>query len=129
MRYLLDTHVLLWVLADPDRLSAMTRHALAVQEAEISVSVVSLWEIVLKHRVGKLEADIAAIIGQLAPSTKIALLTLSAAHLIELDRLPVHAAHRDPFDHLLIAQAISEAMILVTRNRNASLYAVEIMAA
>ncbi len=128
MKLLLDTHVFLWALADPDKLKAETRHILADQGTAVFVSVVSLWEIVVKCRVGKLEADIASIAAQLAPASKVQLLGLLPRHLHALNGLPFHEQHRDPFDHLIIAQAMVEGMTLVTKDQNAPLYHVPIMA-
>jgi PIN domain nuclease of toxin-antitoxin system len=127
VKLLLDTHALLWVLGDPDRLKPDMRRILADTANTVSVSVVSLWEIVVKRRVGKLEADIASITAQLAPASKIQLLGVTTQHLHALNILPFHEQHRDPFDHLIIAQAISEGMTLVTQDQNAPLYPVQII--
>lgn len=128
MKFLLDTHVLLWVVGDSRRLNPDTQRTLADNDNTIFVSVVSLWEIAVKSRIGKLEADVALIAAQLAPASKIQLLGITAQHLIALNHLPVREHHRDPFDHLIIAQAICEDMMLVTQDRNAPLYPVQIMA-
>jgi PIN domain nuclease of toxin-antitoxin system len=127
VKLLLDTHVLLWVIGDSRRLKPNTRHILAEPGNAVFVSVVSLWEIVVKHRVGKLEADIASITAQIAPASKIQLLGVTPRHLHELNSLPVREQHRDPFDHLIIAQAISEGMTLVTQDRYVALYPVQAM--
>ena len=127
MKLLLDTHALLWVRGDPDRLKAETRRILADAGNAVFVSVVSLWEIVVKRRIGQLEADVAAIIAGMAPASKIQLLGVTPQHLVVLNHLPIHQHHRDPFDHLIIAQAISEGMTLVTQDQNAPLYPVQIM--
>jgi PIN domain nuclease of toxin-antitoxin system len=128
MRLLLDTHVLLWVL-NGDRLNDDVRRALSDPASVVFVSVVSLWEIVIKRRVGKLTADVAAIAAQMAPASKLQWLGVTQGHLLALDRLPVHPQHRDPFDHLIIAQALSEGMTLVTRDGNAALYPVPLLPA
>lgn len=129
MKLLLDTHAFLWVLGDPDRLPAETRLALADPANPVFVSVVSLWEIVVKRRIGKLEADIAAILAQMAPETKLQWLHLVPQHMQALDALPFHPRHRDPFDHLIIAQAVDEDMTLVTGDTHAPLYPVRTMPA
>ena len=85
MKLLLDTHALLWVLGDPGRLKAETRRVLAEAGNAVFVSVVSLWEIVVKRRVGKLEADIASITAQMAPASKMQLLGITPQHLHALD--------------------------------------------
>jgi PIN domain nuclease of toxin-antitoxin system len=126
LKILLDTHVLLWILSDPDRLSNETHHVLVASDNEIFVSLVSLWEIVVKRRTGKLKVDLAAIIAHLAPASRIQPLALTPQHLLALDALPFHDKHRDPFDHLIIAQAITEGMLLITQDRHASLYPVRV---
>ena len=127
MNLLLDTHALLWVLGDPERLKAETRRVLADADNAVFVSVVSLWEIVVKCRIGKLQADIASITARMAPASKMQLLGITPQHLIALNSLPFREQHRDPFDHLIIAQAISEGMTLVTQDQRAALYPVQIM--
>ncbi len=129
MNFLLDTHVFLWALGDPDRLGNTTRQTLADPENQVFVSVVALWEIAVKRRVGKLQADVADLLAQMAPASKLQLLGLLPRHILALDELPFHEQHRDPFDHLVVAQAISESMTLVTSDRNVGLYPVRIMAA
>ena len=128
MKLLLDTHALLWVLGDPDRMRPETLRTLADDYNTVSVSVVSLWEIVIKRRIGKLQADIASITAQMAPASKIQWLDITTQHLHVLNSLPLHERHRDPFDHLIIAQAIAEGMTLVTQDQNAPLYSLSVMA-
>jgi len=91
--------------------------------------VATLWEIVIKHRLGKLKANIGTIAAQMAPASKLQWLGITPAHLLALDKLPILGQHKDPFDHLIIAQAISEGMTLVTRDRNAGLYPVPLLMA
>ncbi len=126
MRLLLDTHALLWWLADDPRLGPSSRALIADPANEVLISVASLWEIVVKLRVGRLEADLAAIERAIARDgfTRLPLLP---AHLAALVGLPTH--HRDPFDHLLIAQAISEAALLVSADGNMPLYPVQLQTA
>jgi PIN domain nuclease of toxin-antitoxin system len=112
------------VLADPDRLKPDSRRILAGTANTVFVSVVSLWEIVVKRRVGKLEAEFAAITAQLAPASKIRLLGVTPQHLQALNILQFREQHRAPFDHLIIAQAIAEGMTLVTQDQNAPWYPV-----
>ncbi len=128
MKLLLDTPVLLWVLND-DRLNAEARAALADSGSELFVSVASLWEIVIKRRIGKLTANISAITAQMAPTSKLQWLGITPNHLLALDQMRAPDHHKDPFDHLIIAQAISEGMTLVTRDRNATLYPVQTLTA
>jgi PIN domain nuclease of toxin-antitoxin system len=128
MKLLLDTHVLIWLLND-DPLSAEAGLALTDPGSVLFVSVVSLWEIVIKHRTGKLKADIVAITAQMAPASKLQWLGIAPDHLLALSRLPILQQHKDPFEHLIIAQAIADQMTLVTRDPNAPLYPVRVLAA
>lgn len=125
MKFLLDTHALLWLRGNPERLKAETVRVLADPANAVFVSVVSLWEILVKCRIGKLQADIDVLIAGLAPASKLQLLAIDQQHLSALKSLPSYPQHRDPFDHLIIAQAISERMTLVTQDRHAPLYSVE----
>ena len=121
MRFLLDTHALLWWLADDERLGAQARDLIADPGNDILVSVVSLWEIVVKLRVGKLQADIKEIMDEVQREAFV-LLDIGTPHLLTLAGLPTH--HRDAFDHLLIAQAIAADATFVSENRNAARYPV-----
>ena len=87
------------------------------------VSAVLLWEIAVKVRVGKLDADIAEILGAVARDG-FTLLDISPAHLKALADLPFHEDHRDPFDHLLVAQAISEGATFLSEDRHTPRYPV-----
>lgn len=122
MKVLLDTHALLWWLADDDQIGIQARDLIADPGNNILISVASLWEIVVKVRVGKLEADIEEI-SQAIELDGFTLLTINPAHLRTLAGLPMH--HRDPFDHLLIAQAIAEEAIFLSADQNTSKYSVQ----
>ncbi len=122
MKLLLDTHALLWWLSDDDRIGGQARALIADPGNDVLVSVVSLWEIVVKVRVGKLEADIREIEGACDRSGFVSI-NVRPDHLRVLATLPMH--HRDPFDHLLIAQAIAEDAAFVTDDRHAARYPVQ----
>ena len=110
MRILVDTHVFLWCVSDSRRLKAAARKLLGAAEAAY-VSSASIWEIAIKASLGKLEADV----DELAESIEASgfhQLPISAAHAARVARLPRH--HTDPFDRLLLAQALTEPLILVT---------------
>lgn len=124
MKILLDTHILLWWLADDKQLGTQARDLIADPANDIFVSVVSLWEIVVKLRIGKLQGDFAEISDAIAQNG-FALLPISLANLHELRGLPMH--HRDPFDHLLIAQAISEPAIFVSEDQSITKYPVQVL--
>jgi PIN domain nuclease of toxin-antitoxin system len=121
MKFLLDTHALLWWLADDDQLGGAAREAVADPANDILISMVSLWEIAVKVRIGKLQADIEEIISAVQREG-FTVLDVGMAHLVALAGLPMH--HRDPFDHLLIAQAITEDATFMSDDRNAARYPV-----
>jgi PIN domain nuclease of toxin-antitoxin system len=125
LRVLLDTHALLWWLADDERLGLDSRALIEDSRTEVLVSVVSLWEIVVKVRIGKLEADIAEI-WEAILREGFTPLEIAAAHLIGLANLPLH--HRDPFDHLLLAQAIFEEAVFISNDRHAPRYGARVRA-
>ena len=106
-------------MKDDDQLGPRARTLIKEPANDILVSVVSLWELVVKKRVGKLQADINQIIDALEPD-EFTLLGITTAHLLTLVDLPAH--HRDPFDHLLIAQAISEGATLISEDQHTPLY-------
>jgi len=126
LRLLLDTHALLWWLADAPQLGIEAREAIADPANDILVSVVSLWEIAVKVRIRKLEVNVASVIKAIERDGFLRL-PIEDAHLQTLMSLPVH--HRDPFDHLLIAQAVTEGAILMTSDRRAPLHAVQTQSA
>jgi PIN domain nuclease of toxin-antitoxin system len=121
VKLLLDTHALIWWLSDDDRIGPQARALIADPGNDVLVSVVSLWEIVVKVRVGKLDSDIREVIGACDKGGFISL-DVRPDHLKLLATLPMH--HRDPFDHLLIAQAIAEDATFVTDDRHAGRYPV-----
>jgi PIN domain nuclease of toxin-antitoxin system len=116
MRLLLDTHVLLWALSDPRRLSEAAKDAIEAGDNEILFSAASIWEIAIKAQVlrAELGVDCATIIGA-ARETRFNELPISAEHAAAVAALP--ALHKDPFDRLLIAQALTEPARLVTADK------------
>jgi PIN domain nuclease of toxin-antitoxin system len=121
MRILLDTHVLLWAISDPDRLDAETAQALADTANEVLFSAASIWEIAIKYRLGR--PDFAHEPGEIvytAIETGFIELPVRAATAAMLATLP--QLHRDPFDRLLIAQAIAEPAMLFTADCQLAAY-------
>lgn len=119
---LLDTHALLWWLADTE-LSADARDRIGDPETTVLVSAVSLLEIGIKVKAGKLSVDVP--LAPLLDEEGFEHLALSAEHAEASAALSLH--HRDPFDRLLIAQAQEEAAVFVTRDRWAGAYEVEVL--
>ena len=122
MRLLLDTHVLVWALAAPERLSVRGRALIGDPENEIFVSVVSLWEIGIKRATGRAGAPPipASTSHELALQAGYQILTVSAQHAIHVENL--EQFHGDPFDRLLVAQALSEPAFLLTHDRILAAY-------
>lgn len=110
MRLLLDTNILLWLMSDNKRLTSSAR-SLIVDASEVYVSSVSFWEVAIKWRIGKIEEDPRLIAGQL-DAAGILELQMTNRHALATGTLPL--LHNDPFDRLLIAQAITETMRLLT---------------
>lgn len=121
MNVLLDTHVALWAIADDSRLSAKARELILSPRATVWISVASLWEISIKYALGR---------GDMPVSGKDALdyfrqagyrlLSIEPEHAIAVDGLPPH--HQDPFDRLLVAQALVEPMRLITHDATVARY-------
>lgn len=113
MRYLLDTHVLLWWLADPKQIETKARHIIADKSNQIFISSVSTWELAIKKDLGKLSIpmNLLAVI----KSENIQILPLSAEESLSVIDLP--KIHPDPFDRMLIAQAKFNDLIVITKDR------------
>jgi PIN domain nuclease of toxin-antitoxin system len=122
---LLDTHALLWWMAGDPRLGTNASALVADPANDVLVSVVSLWEIVVKQRAGKLRADTTRL-AQIIDQIGFTLIGIKPAHLKALSDLPFH--HRDPFDHLLMAQAIHEAAVFLSQDRYVAHYPVRALA-
>jgi PIN domain nuclease of toxin-antitoxin system len=115
VKLLLDTHVLIWWLRDDPRLGPKPRALIADGDTETLFSVVSCWEASLKARVGKMDIT-GSELWRSACEEGLQPIGLESAHIEELDRLARVAGHRDPFDHLLLAQAKAEVAALVTHD-------------
>jgi len=114
VRVLLDTHSLLWFATDSPRLSATAYELIADATNEASVSIVSLWELAIKISIKKLVVGqpLDQFIAQHLIANRFELLPITIAHILPIAELPVH--HRDPFDRLLIAQALVERLPLIS---------------
>ncbi len=114
MTLLLDTHAFLWFVAGDPKLSATARALIEDPRNRVLLSVVSLWEIVVKTSLGKLPLGktIAELVRDDIQGNDVELLPIHVGHLVTLAGLPLH--HRDPFDRLLVAQAQTESIQLVS---------------
>lgn len=121
---LLDTHVFLWAITNDPRLSRSARHIL--ETTGLVLSVVSVWEIIIKVQIGKLRLPdapsrflprhIAALAAEVLP--------VRIAHVLRLESLPLH--HRDPFDRLLVAQSLEEGLPLLSADALLAPYGADI---
>lgn len=118
MRLLLDTNVLLWTLAGSPKIQPVSQLILA-PESEVFVSTASLWEIAIKTRIGKLTADLTEIRQAVAASGLLEL-SIRGEHVETIATLPMH--HKDPFDRMIVAQAITEPMRLLSGDRQLAVY-------
>ena len=124
MRYLLDSHTLLWSIGQSHRLSSTARDLIRDRANEIAVSSVSLWEISLKYGIGKL------VLGSMAPDDVPAHCERLGFGIVQLDAsdastyhtLPRMPDHRDPFDRMLVHQCIRLRASLVTRDTRLAYY-------
>lgn len=113
MKLLLDTHVLLWAAGFPERLSPAARDLLEDLNNELVFSAASMWEIAIKSALGREDFSAnARLIRRGLLDNGYAELAIASEHAVEIDVLP--AIHKDPFDRLLIAQAMVEGITLVT---------------
>ena len=119
MKLLLDTHALLWALIAPEQLSADARAAITDPAAQVAVSAVSFWEIAIKAGLGKLTltGTTPEALVEAAQQQGFDLLPLDPRLAASFSRLPVDPQHRDPFDRMLVWQAISLGYSLVSRDR------------
>lgn len=123
MRLLFDTHAFLWLATDDPRLSADARARFLDPEAACFLSAASVWEMAIKASLGKLvlETTLRRLV-QGGIDRGLQLLDVSPEHAYTVETLPYH--HRDPFDRLLVAQAMHEGMALVSRDPRLDPYAV-----
>jgi PIN domain nuclease of toxin-antitoxin system len=124
---LLDTHCWLWLCSEPERFSSSTLKRLSDRETERLISSASIWEIVIKHGLGKLALPIAppAFVPSRLRTTQTDVLPISAAHALRVADLPDH--HRDPFDRMIVAQAMIEGTLLLTADKALRQYGVELL--
>jgi PIN domain nuclease of toxin-antitoxin system len=126
MRILIDTHILIWHLEDDDRLSIGHGDLIANATNSIFVSVASLWEIAIKTSRGKLTLSrpIEEMLSEIERSTA-SIFSIEPHHTLRVASLPFH--HRDPFDRLIIAQALTENLSVITADGDFAAYGVVIV--
>ena len=121
MKLLLDTHVLIWAAGLPDRLSANARELIADADNELFFSAASLWEIAIKSGLGREDFTVdARLLRRGLLDNGYSELPVASEHAVAVDGLP--PIHRDPFDRLLIAQAMVEGITLLTADELVARY-------
>lgn len=127
MRLLLDTHSFLWYIEDDDKLSQRAEQIISDMDNEVLLSIGSLWEIAIKYGIGKLSLSRAfsEFIPEQLQINQIDVLPISLPHLATYTELPFY--HRDPFDRLIIAQAMVENIPVVSRDRPFQEYSIDVI--
>jgi PIN domain nuclease of toxin-antitoxin system len=125
LRLLVDSNAFIWAYVEPEELSPLARRAIEDAANERFISIASLWEITIKLSTGKLSMpnDLSDAIRDLA----LTILPVTLDQIQGIRTLPFH--HRDPFDRMMIAQAIEEGLTIVTRDRIFSTYGVPVLSA
>lgn len=125
MKVLLDTHTLLWWLAGDETLSTKASHVIASPKTTVFVSAASAWEIAIKQAIGKLRVphDLMAALA----ANRFQPLPVTIEHALHAGSLPRH--HDDPFDRMLVAQALLEKLTIITRDRTIPTYTSAIITA
>ena len=127
MRYLLDTMVWLWSVGPTDKIGKEGLEILAAGDEEVYLSVASAWEIAIKTRIGKfrLPEDPVHYVPKRLAQQGIRSLPITQAHALKVYDLPRH--HHDPFDRLIIAQALAEELVILTSDRLFEKYPVDVI--
>ncbi len=121
MAYLLDTHAFLWFVAGDKQLPDGVKQRIKNPDELCYLSIASLWEITIKHQIGKLTLGISLDeLFEYADRNQIGILQISNEHLLTLSKLPSH--HSDPFDRVIVAQAMCEKLILITKDKGLKKY-------
>ncbi|PWB55178.1 MAG: PIN domain nuclease [Nitrosomonadales bacterium] len=126
MNLLLDTHAFIWWDREPERLPLRVYAACESQDNQLYLSIASAWEMQIKLGTGKLSfpQPLSEIIEQQKSENGLQILPINLAHIRQLSTLPSH--HNDPFDRMLVAQAASQNMALITADRHIARYPVEV---
>lgn len=125
MKYLLDTHTIIWFITDDDKLSSSSKQEIENINNTCLISIASLWEMQIKHTLGRLELKTNLTeIFSLINKSLIEILPIIPSHIIENSKLSFH--HYDPFDRLIIAQAQFENLSIITKDETFKKYNVKV---
>lgn len=127
MKLLLDTHAFIWWDSEPAKLSPRVLALCQDRQSVLLLSVVSIWEMQIKLQLGKLRLalPLKEIVESQQQTNNVEILPITLEHVLALEDLPVH--HKDPFDRLLVAQALVEEAVLVSADPNITRYAVRVV--
>ena len=125
-KYLIDTHILIWALTEPSKLTQITKNIIEQNENEIFVSIISFWEIAIKRSLGKLKLGVS--LQEFYDATlnaNISILQIEFQNILILDTLPFH--HDDPFYRIIISQSITENLPIITKDKKFKFYDIDIV--
>ncbi len=125
MRLLIDSNAFIWMVSQPRELSAASRDAIVDPANQRFLSMSAIWEIAIKLSIGKL--SLPGTLQAAANSMGAEMLPITMTHIGRVQTLPLH--HRNPFDRMMIAQAMEEGLTIVTRDRHFRAYGVPVLAA
>lgn len=126
MRYLLDTHALIWFLNGDKALSAKARKLIEADQAENYISIVTLWEIAIKLSLDRLELYSSfSEIGQVIDENNFIILPITLKDTVILSNLPFH--HRDPFDRMIISQGINNKLTVISKDSHFNHYDIKVV--
>ncbi len=114
MKLLIDTHVFIWLNEESSQLSNKVKELYLSREHEVYLSIASAWEMQIKAQLGKLDLamPIEALVSKNSQENDIYLLPIDLSHIAQLEKLPPH--HKDPFDRMIIAQAMVEEFTIIS---------------
>jgi PIN domain nuclease of toxin-antitoxin system len=127
MKLLLDTHVFLWLRTAPGKIPAQVLAYYEDMDTDVFLSMASLWEMQIKHQLGKLELELplSELVELQCLNNGLQILNIEPAHIYQLQTLPFH--HNDPFDRLILAQAQVENLQLVSADSAFDLYGIDVL--
>ncbi len=126
-KYLLDTHIFIWANKEPKKLSENIQKILSNPNNQLYFSMVALWEMQIKMQLGKLKVstDLKQLIADIKQDNLYQILPIKDTHIINLENLP--AIHRDPFDRLMISQAMIEDMTFLSVDNFVQQYSIKVI--
>ncbi len=123
MRYLLDTQVLIWAMEKSNKLKSKGRAVIESRKNELAVSVVTIWEMLIKKKLGELKVP--DQIKEDLDKAGFSILSLTIDQVLVVDKLPLY--HKDPFDRMLVSQAMAEDLTLITADSKLEKYQVKLL--